>query len=126
LLIRYSFTDGNGDLGYTLGDTFPPFMIGDPYFYNLHTDFYGLSGSTKVYYIDGFSGDTVGYDQRLQTLTPEGKYKGINGVMELRVDFAILKLNGHSPTKIQMELWLNDRALNESNRIITPEIDLDI
>lgn len=126
LVIRFSFEDGNGDIGYTEGDTLAPFQIGDPFFYNLHTDFYGLNNGMKVYYVDVFSNDTISYNQRLQSITPEGKFKGISGTMELRVDFSILLLNGYSPNRIQLELWLNDRALNESNRILTPEIDLDI
>lgn len=126
LLIRFRFRDGDGDLGYTEADTLPPFQIGDPYFYNLHTDFYGKVSGNKVYYVDGFSNDTIDYDQRIQSITPEGKYKGISGTMELRVDFTMLLLNGHDPEKVQMELWINDRALHESNRILTPEIDLDI
>jgi len=126
LVIRFNFEDGNGDIGYTESDTLPPFQIGDPFFYNLHTDFYGLNNGMKVYYIDAFSNDTISYNQRLQSLTPEGKYKGISGTMELRVDFSILLLNGLSPNRVQLELWLNDRALNESNRILTPEIELDI
>lgn len=126
LVIRFHFEDGDGDIGYTDADTLPPFQIGDPYFYNLHTDFYGIVAGNKVYYIDGFSGDTIDYDQRIQTLTPEGKYKGISGTMELRLDFTLLKLSGHNPQKVQLELWLNDKALHESNRILSPEIDLDI
>lgn len=126
LLIRFRFEDGDGDLGYTEADTLPPFQIGDPYFYNLHTDFYGVDMGGKVYYVDAFSNDTIGYDQRIHTITPEGKYKGISGTMELRVDFTLLLLSGHSPKKVQLEMWLNDRALHESNRILTPEIDLDI
>lgn len=126
LIIRFSFEDGDGDLGYTEADTLPPFQIGNPYFYNLHTDFYGLDSGNKVYYINGFSNDTIDYDQRIQTLTPEGKYKGINGTMELRMDFTLLLLSGHSPEKVRLEIWLNDRALHHSNRIMTPEIDLDI
>lgn len=126
LVIRFNFEDGNGDIGYTEADTNSPFRIGEPYFYNLHNDFYGKMNGAKLYYIDGFSNDTIRYNQRLQSITPEGKYKGISGSMELRVDFSLLLLNGYSPDKVQLELWLNDRALNESNRILTPEIDLDI
>lgn len=126
IVVRFSFEDGDGDLGYGEGDTLPPFQINDPYFYNLHADFYGISGGNKVYYIDAFSGDTIRYNQRLNSLTPEGKFKGISGVMELRVDFTLLLLSGHDPEKVQLELWLNDRALHESGRILTPEIDLDI
>jgi len=126
LVIRFNFEDGNGDIGYNESDTLAPFQIGDPFFYNLHTDFFGLNNGMKVYYIDGFSNDTISYNQRLPSITPEGKYKEITGTMELRVDFAIVLLNGHDPKRVQLELWLNDRALNESNRILTPEINLDI
>ncbi|MDX5321032.1 MAG: hypothetical protein LPK45_07985 [Bacteroidota bacterium] len=122
ILMRFSFEDGDGDLGYTPADTNSPFRIGDPYFYNIHTDFYGVNNGTKVYYIDGFSGDTIRYNQRIASLTPEGKYKALSGTMELRMDFALLLLNGHTPNNVQLEFWINDRNLNQSNRVTSPEI----
>lgn len=126
VVIRFSFEDGDGDLGYTDADTLPPFQIGDPYFYNLHTDFYEMQGGNPVHYIDMFSGDTIHYSQRIPTLTPDGKYKGISGTIELRVDFTLLQLNGYTPANFQMDFWVNDRALHHSNNISTPQINLNL
>lgn len=125
VVIRFHFEDGDGDLGYTDADTVPPFDISSPYFYNLHTDFYEMDNGVKKYYVDSFSGDTIRYDQRLVSLTPEGKYKGISGTMELRVDFTILLLNGYAPKNFEMDLWINDRKLNISNTISTPVIQIN-
>lgn len=126
LVIHFRFEDGDGDLGYREEDTTGVFALGQPYFFNLHTDFYGFDGGgNKTYYLTSF-GDTIDYDVRLNSLTPEGRYKAISGRMELRVDFTLLKIEGHSPDKIQLEFFLNDRALNESRRLLTPIIALSL
>ncbi len=126
LVVRFQYEDGNGDLGYGEADTNYPFNLGGPLFYNLHNVFYGFEGPDKKQYIDGFSGDTIRYSQRLMSLTPEGRYKAISGTMEVRVDFSLLLLNSFNPEKIQLEFWINDRAQNRSETIVTPVIPVTI
>ena len=126
LLITLNFTDGDGDLGYEEADTIPPYSIGEPYFYNLHVDFYGVGNSGKQYFIDNFSGDTIRFSQRLESITPEGKFKSISGSFEIRIDYSLLLINGYTPDKVQLEFWINDRALNASNKVLSPEIELNL
>lgn len=126
LLLRVNFTDGNGDLGYEEADTIPPYSIGQPFFYNLHVDFYGIGASGKEYFIDNFSNDTIRFNQRVESITPEGKFKSISGTFEIRADYSLLLINGYNPSRVQLEVWINDRALNTSNKVLSPEIDLNL
>jgi len=124
--VKITYEDGNGDLGYRESDTTGAFMLGAPYFYNLHVDFYSIENGNKVYYLDQFSGDTINFNQRIQSITPEGKYKAISGTMDISIDFTLLKVYGYSPNNCQMDIWINDRSLNESNRVNTPVVDLNL
>lgn len=126
LSIVFSYRDLDGDLGYNLeADTNYPFGFGHPYFYNIHCDLFEIENGQKKYLVDG-SGDTIRYSQRLRSITPEGKYKQINGEMVLHLVFTNLKILQIFPDSVQAEIRINDRALHMSNTISTPVIPLDL
>lgn len=124
LTLKLNFADSDGDIGYRKEDTIPPFDFQSPYFFNLHVDFYSVSGGQKTYYLNGT--DTIRFSQRLQSITPEGKFKGISGTMDVRIGFDLLRILGYNPDNAQFEIWLNDRTLNRTSVVTTPVIDLDL
>lgn len=126
ITVKFSFADGDGDIGYRDQDTVPPFTIGEPYFYNLHASFYSEENGNKVYYINQSLMDTINFSQRLQSITPEGKFKSISGTMDLKIDFTLLKIFGYNPKNCRLDIWLNDRKLQKSQTITTPLIPVDL
>ena len=124
--IRFTYKDNDGDLGYDVeADTNYPFGLGDPFFYNIRCSFYSIENGERQYIVDAF-GDTVNYSQRLRTITPEGKFKAINGEMELHLVFTNLKIMQIKPDSVQAEIQINDRMLHLSNVIQTPVVPLDL
>ncbi len=47
-VIRFSFTDGDGDLGLNPGDTFNEFAPGQPYNFNLFVAVFCISGMVNI------------------------------------------------------------------------------
>jgi len=118
--IIITFTDGDGDIGFHESDTLPPFNFVDDgngnsenkYYYNL-----------LLYYFEKNDGvweeieTLVPYSYRVPYITPTGQNKALNG--EIEVDIV---LSGARPDSIRFEIELIDRALHESNRLVTPVI----
>lgn len=109
-VLRFSFTDGDGDIGLTPADTVPP------YEYNLFIDYYEKRDGTfeKVEF------NEITLNARIPLLTPEGAVKSVEGSIEDTID-----VNYYSPyDTIKLEFYIVDRALHESNKVETPEIIL--
>jgi hypothetical protein len=125
-MVFFSFKDANGDIGFREEDTVPPYTL-PPYNFNLVAEFKGIENGEEVFYlIQPSNTDTFDYSQRIQSLTPAGRYKGISGKMELKVEFGFLPLLiGTLPDSVKLNIHLIDRALNKSNQISTPVIALD-
>lgn len=120
--ITFSYEDGNGDLGYRDGDTFPPFDFNSKYFYNLMVEY--ESKEDGIYTVPAPLGAPVNFSERFASLTPEGKNKSIKGEMTLRFPAEIFGLT-EQPDSIRCKIKLVDRALHESNVITTDDIHLN-
>lgn len=112
-----SFTDGDGDIGLETWDTLPPYNYNGQYYYNIIIDYYEkrngvwelielpLTNNARIPYVDAD--------------LPE---KGIRGNIEVELYIN----NVLSPyDTIKFSTYIYDRALNQSNRIETPEIVID-
>jgi hypothetical protein len=131
ITIHLTFTDGDGDIGYTDADSLPPFGYGSPYFYNLTVDFYSIENGapTKLRspsFNDSLYKDTVQYNQRILSLTPKGKDKSIKGKIDLLTPFFLLDPLAPMPDSVYYEITLYDRALNRSNVVKTPPVVLNL
>jgi hypothetical protein len=113
-----SFTDGDGDIGFTQGDTLPPFNY-DPinynyYYFNFHFVTYHFVDTSWVEYVfpDPYSN---GY--RIEYITPTGQNKSLKGTIQVG-----LRLSPAMPDSVYYEIQLVDRALHISNTVQTPVI----
>ncbi len=121
-VLRFSFTDGDGNIGLYDYDSVPP------YDYNLFIRYFEqkngkfeevflitpsyINDSTIVY-------DTATFNGRIPILTPAGKNKSISG----EIEDTLFVNNPLSPfDTIMFEVSIKDRVLNESNTIQTPPI----
>lgn len=124
-VLRFSFEDGDGDIGLNNGDTMPPFNPGSDYHYNLIITYFELQhGELVEVPILWFNPQTEQYDTlslsaRIPNLTPGGVNKAING--EIQDTLFIYNFNSVFDT-IMFEAYIIDRALHKSNSISTPLI----
>ena len=121
-VLRFSFTDSDGNIGLYDYDSLPP------YDYNLFIRYFEqkngifeevflitpsyINDSTIVY-------DTASFNGRIPILTPAGKNKSISGEIE---DTLFVNNPLSSFDTIMFEVSIKDRLLNESNTIQTPPI----
>lgn len=113
-VVKFSFTDGDGDLGLPVSDTLGVFANGQPYHKNLFVRYFEKQNGIYVE-------DTTVTDlssTRFISLTPTGSDKTLEGEMDVGV-FA----SPFSPfDTVRYEIYIVDRALHHSDTIVTPDI----
>jgi hypothetical protein len=118
-ILKFEFTDGDGNIGLAKGDTFPPFNPGSKYYYNLIVDFFEVrNGVETPVYLTFYNAvtqqfDTVFLSARIPLLTPKGSNKSITG--EIHDTLFIYNYNSPYDT-LFFKFNIIDRALNESNQ----------
>jgi hypothetical protein len=124
-ILKFEFTDGDGDIGLRKIDTFPPFNPGSKYYYNLLIDYYEVrKGLETPVYLTFYNAvteefDTVYLSARIPLLTPQGSNKALSG--EIYDTLFIYNYNSEYDT-LFLEFRIVDRALHESNVERTPYI----
>jgi hypothetical protein len=124
-ILKFEFTDGDGDLGLAKSDTFPPFNPGSKYYYNLIIDYYEVrNGVETPVYLTFYNAvteefDTVYLSARIPLLTPRGSNKSLSG--DIHDTIFIYNYNSDFDT-LFLEFYIVDRALHESNTERTPYI----
>ncbi len=120
-ILRFSYTDGDGNIGLHDTDTVAP------YDYNLFIKYFEQQNGVfkEIFLITPIPGDTAGlydtatFNGRIPILTPAGKNKAIRG----EVEDTLFVNNFLSPyDTIKFEAYIVDRDLNKSNVITTPPI----
>lgn len=123
-VLRFSYTDGDGNIGLYNEDTVPP------YDYNIFVKYFEMqkgefkeiflirpeypNDSTVIY-------DTATFNGRIPILTPAGKNKAIRG----EIEDTLFVNNLLSPyDTIKFEVYIVDRDLNKSNTVSTPPIKI--
>jgi len=119
-ILKFSFTDGDGDIGLYKKDSLPP------YDFNLFISYFEKKDGVfeeafQILYNNlTQTFDTLPFHGRIPILTPDGNDKNIKGEIE-----DILQLSPISDaTEIKYKVYIKDRALNKSNVIETPEIPI--
>ncbi len=110
-LLTLYFTDGDGDIGLEDDvDTLPPYDL------NLFIDYFEYRDGIWQHFVNENTGDTVQFHGRIPIITPSGVNKNISGTIEDTLD-----LNIYSDCDtFRYEVRIRDRALNESNIVVTP------
>ena len=118
-VIGISFTDGDGDLGLTSNQN-----TGN-YLYDIFVKYFekkkGVFKEVIITTPNTITGkpDTLWFNGRIPYLTPVGKAKAISGEIN-----DTLFINNYASTydTIKYQIYIQDRALNKSNVVETPEI----
>lgn len=113
-ILSLYFTDGDGNIGLSEGDTNAPFNVGSPYYYNFYINYYEKQKGNLVL-VDLPSPQHA----RIPPITGTGDNKPTKGTLDIE-----LFINNYSSPydTILFEAWIYDRNLNQSNIIRTPEI----
>lgn len=124
-ILKFEFTDGDGDLGLAKSDTFPPYNPGSKYYYNLIIDYYevrnGVETLVPLTFYNDETGeyDTIYLSARIPVLTPKGSNKAISG----DIYDTLFMYNYFSDfDTLFFKFRIVDRALHESNTETTPYI----
>ena len=123
-VLRLQFTDGDGDMGLSPSDTFPPFNYGSKFYFNFFINYFEKQNGEWVKIVlppIEPGGDTLTNNSRIPDLTPVGQNKVLQGDLI----FELFTNNPFSPyDTIKYEVTIVDRALNRSNMVSTQEIVL--
>ena len=125
VVLSIGYTDGDGDLGLDDADTLYPFGPNDPHYYNLIIDYLKWDGTQFVetpllsWNQQSQSYDTVSFNARFKRLVFYDEVKPISGT----IDYKMMVYNPLAPDDIiKFKIHLLDRALHESNIIVTEDI----
>jgi len=123
-VLRLAFTDGDGDMGLSPSDTFPPFNYGSKFYFNFFINYFEKQNGEWIKIVlppIEPGGDTLTNNSRIPYLTPVGQNKVLQGDL----NFELFTNNPFSPyDTIKYEVTILDRALNRSNMVSTQEIIL--
>ncbi len=110
-----SFTDGDGDIGLNDSDSDPPFNTGSPYYHNLFLEYEELRQGvwTPVSL-------ALPLRYRIPRITPTGQNKALEGEIAVAIAWPIVPDTAIDTVRFAVRLV--DRALRESNRILTDPI----
>lgn len=124
-ILKFEYTDGDGDLGLDPWDTFPPFNYSGKYYYNLIIDYYELRNGVETqvpltfYNPSTQEFDTISLSARIPLLVPKNIKRSISG--EIFDTLFIYNYNSDFDT-LFFKFYIVDRALHESNMEKTPYI----
>jgi hypothetical protein len=113
--VRFRFTDGDGDLGLSPGDTLGQFAQGETYYHNLFVHYFEKQNGQYVEFVPVFP-----FHSRFKDLTPKGGDKSLQGQM----DVGVFARPGSPFDTVRYEIYIVDRALNHSDTIVTEDIIL--
>lgn len=105
IVLTFSFTDGDGDLGANIYDTLSR---------DIYVKFYELKNGVYVLFADPFGA----FNYRMPYLEPRGNNKSLKGDVRINVDYNILQPND----TVKYELYIKDRAGHTSNTIQSTSI----
>ncbi len=124
-VLKFDYTDGDGDLGLEPWDTLPPYHRQGSYYYNLIIKYYEKQYGEFVevpllsWNPDSLYYDTITFNGRIPNLSPESGNMNIKG--EIQDTLFIYNPLSDFDT-IKFGVYIYDRALHSSNEIETGEI----
>jgi hypothetical protein len=124
-VIKFNYTDGDGDLGLGPHDTLPPFNNGSDYYYNMIIKYFEKQNGEFVeipiviWNAETQKNDTVTFNSRFPVLTPGSGNMNIKGLFQDTV-YVYNPISNFDTIKFKVSIY--DRALHLSNEIETPEI----
>lgn len=120
-ILAISFTDGDGNIGLAEKDTTGAYSSTQKYHHNLFVEYWEKVDGIGWQIGKNFAGDDIIFLYRIPVLTPNGKNKGLKGVITTTIEPSYYNPLSPDSDTIKYRITLVDRDLNESNVIETPE-----
>ncbi len=117
-VLTYSLIDGDGDIGFQDGDTFPPYEISGNYYYNVLIIMSKMVDG--VYQVVDTPEIGTHFYFRTKYIEPTGQNKTLKCTFYINLDFDIPS----SWDSIKFDFFMYDRALHKSNIASTPLVVL--
>ncbi len=114
-MVKFRFTDGDGNLGLDEGDTLNEFASGEPYHYNLFIRYFEKRNNVYEEFVTN-----PPFHVRFKRLSTVGNDKTLEGEMDVRIDAR----PGTPYDTVRYEMYIVDRDLQHSDTIVTPDIVL--
>lgn len=124
-VIKFNYTDGDGDLGLSSSDTLSPFNFDGDFYYNMIIKYYEkqygefVEVPILIWDNEAQKYDTITFNSRFPVLTPSSGNMNIKGLFQDTV-YVYNPLSDFDTIKFKVAIY--DRALHLSNEIETPEI----
>lgn len=124
-IIKFTYTDGDGDLGLSSADTLPPFDFAGDYYYNMIIRYFERQNGKfvevplLVFNTETQTYDTSTFNSRFPVLTPSSGNMNIKGLF---IDTVYVYNPFSEFDTIKFKVSIYDRALHQSNEIETPPI----
>tara|TARA_B110000503_G_scaffold26813_1_gene42398 strand:- start:4891 stop:5463 length:573 start_codon:yes stop_codon:yes gene_type:complete len=113
------FSDGDGDLGLSQGDTVPPFCATCEFHQNLHCDYQEWRNEEWFEITLDPNAGQIPFYYRVPVAEPTGQNPALNGTIS--VDMPTWHLSSIYDS-VRFRITLFDRSLNASNEIFTPAL----
>jgi hypothetical protein len=118
-----TFTDGDGDIGLDQSDTLPPYDSASGNAENIYMLYYQKDTATGQWVTYELSpSDSIpnplSYNYRIPRVLTEGQNKALEGEIIIHM---YPPFNVQNPFKY--EVYIKDRALHQSNKILSPELN---
>ncbi len=120
--IAISFTDGDGDVGLTRGDTTGEFSSSKTFHHNLFIEYYEKDDNLGWKRGKDLAGNDITFLYRVPYLTPNGNNKALKGVIKVVLEPSYFNPLSSQSDTIKYKIRLADRDLNLSNTIESPVI----
>jgi len=127
-IVTISFTDGDGDIGLSDGDTLPPYDPSSFFYFNAYLEYYEMMDGIWVKGTADPNGnnfptaDTIVFKNRLPNITPIGQNKALKGEIKLILEPNYYNPISHHNDSIKYKIFIIDRALHISNTVETEVI----
>ena len=118
-ILEFSFVDGDGDLGLEQIDTSASYALGEKYYNNLFVNILEMQEGTFV----KIPNDSIDLFYRFIYFgNEEAQNKTLKGRMKI---FLSPIYSGYNFDTIQYQLYIADRAMHESNVIVTDTVIIE-
>lgn len=108
--LRFSFTDGDGDLGLDQADTLSPFNFSGNDYYNIYIKYFesdkGLFKEISL---------VSPFNYRFQRINSPGRSKAIEGEMKIKIPAPYYSPLLNIGDTVKYEFYIKDRTINTSN-----------
>jgi len=119
-VVKFSFTDGDGDLGLDPNELSGVYALSEPYYYNLFIRHFQKQNGE---YVELMIPDTAPLQMhaRFKSLTPTAGDKTLEGEMDVGIGIEFI---GTPYDTVRYEMYIVDRSLKHSDTLVTPDIIL--